>query len=263
VPDFYSILRAFGFADVPPEPCFPSHWGSPINFGLYNATNFDTVLFMLTAVATLLLSACALIFMITGRALKPLVFLCSLMFAYRASKLLGDSVDFILSTDKSIGSLLYVVPSLVMTAVASYVLLLFRRSWDEQPVSGKPFVAAPIVRFYGYVVDLVIIQTVVQNGVYSLELSSYQWVIGLMAYVLYYVIFESLFQATPGKLAMNTRVSTLNGNAPGVATIILRTLLRLIPFEPLSCLYNEGWHDELSKTKVIRRPWAGGLVTTG
>jgi uncharacterized RDD family membrane protein YckC len=260
-PAFYGLLYALG-VDRPQlfdmTDCFVScFFCSPINFDFYNMS------LVLTSMATLLLGACALILVVTGRALKVLAFLCSLMLAHQGTILLVGGFDFILSSEKSTTDLWVLVPSLVMTTIAYGVLRVFQRAWNERSVTGGPFVATPIVRFYGCMVDLTVIQTLVQNRIYSLDMSSYQWLVALVSYVLYYVIFERMFLFTPGKLLVNTRVSMLNGSEPGVATIVLRTLVRLIPFEPLSCLYNEGWHDELSKTKVVRHPWAGGLVTTG
>jgi len=232
-------------------------WGIPIQFKLNNLSGYPTL------VATLLLWISALIFVITGRALKMLAFLCGLMFANQGTRLLVGIFDFVFLPQKKAYDLQLLLPPLLMTIIGYYVLRIFQRAWDKRSVSGEPFVATPVVRFYGYVVDLVIIQTLVHDGPYNLSKLPYGWAVALLSYVLYYAVFERLFLFTPGKLLLNTRVCMENGTVPPDGTIILRTLARLIPFEPLSCLYNGGWHDKLSKTKVIRHPWAGGLVTTG
>ena len=44
-----------------------------------------------------------------------------------------------------------------------------------------------------------------------------------------------------------------NGEKPKVDVILLRSLARIIPFEPFSFLGNSprGWHDTLTKTYVV------------
>lgn len=70
----------------------------------------------------------------------------------------------------------------------------------------------------------------------------------------YYVILEYAANGkTLGKLVTRTRVVTINGSKPQLMTVIGRTLVRLIPFEPFSFLGGRlnGWHDTLSRTMVI------------
>lgn len=69
----------------------------------------------------------------------------------------------------------------------------------------------------------------------------------------YYVILESAFGWTFGKLITGTRVVDDDGRKPGVLRVFGRTLARFIPFEPFSFLFaNAGWHDSLSGTRVVR-----------
>jgi len=69
----------------------------------------------------------------------------------------------------------------------------------------------------------------------------------------YYVFFESIFNATPGKMVTKTRVVTLDGAKPSFGQILGRTLARFVPFEAFSFLGgNSGWHDRWSKTRVVR-----------
>lgn len=69
----------------------------------------------------------------------------------------------------------------------------------------------------------------------------------------YYIIMESAFQVTIGKLITGTKVIHDDGSKPDLGTIGVRTLCRLIPFEQFSFLGSEarGWHDSLSKTYVV------------
>jgi uncharacterized RDD family membrane protein YckC len=66
---------------------------------------------------------------------------------------------------------------------------------------------------------------------------------------------EGLTGRTLGKLVTGTMVVDENGNKPEFSRIIGRTFCRLIPFDALSFLGEEhsGWHDTISKTKVIKR----------
>ena len=71
---------------------------------------------------------------------------------------------------------------------------------------------------------------------------------------LYYALFEIIFEKTPGKFLTKTRVVNLQGGKAEMGDILLRSLIRYIPFEPFSFLGDSaiGWHDKWSKTRVVR-----------
>jgi uncharacterized RDD family membrane protein YckC len=70
--------------------------------------------------------------------------------------------------------------------------------------------------------------------------------------LLYYNVFEILFARTIGKLITQTIVVDENGEKPHQETILIRSLCRLIPFNPFSVLIlGRGWHDSISKTYVV------------
>ena len=77
--------------------------------------------------------------------------------------------------------------------------------------------------------------------------------IAAVGFVIFYFILESTSQKTIGKLITQTKVVLENGEKPRPETIIIRSLCRLIPFEPFSFLGNvpKGWHDTMSKTYVV------------
>ena len=77
--------------------------------------------------------------------------------------------------------------------------------------------------------------------------------ISAIAFVIFYFILESISQKTIGKLITKTKVVLENGDKPSSETIIIRSLCRIIPFEPFSFLGEipRGWHDTLSKTYVV------------
>jgi uncharacterized RDD family membrane protein YckC len=72
--------------------------------------------------------------------------------------------------------------------------------------------------------------------------------------LLYYTSCESLTGRTLGKMVTRTRTVTVSGHKPSFERILLRTLVRLVPLEPLSFLASEpiGWHDRWSGTRVVR-----------
>ena len=70
----------------------------------------------------------------------------------------------------------------------------------------------------------------------------------------FYILFEFFLERTPGKLLTGTRVVTETGGAPGLQQCVVRSVVRLVPFEPLSFFGAPplGWHDRWSRTRVIR-----------
>ena len=76
---------------------------------------------------------------------------------------------------------------------------------------------------------------------------------GFAVYFAYHIIMEGTMGRTLGKLATGTKVVDANGNRPTLGRAALRTLCRIIPFEPFSFFGQEGrgWHDSLTKTWVI------------
>ena len=78
-------------------------------------------------------------------------------------------------------------------------------------------------------------------------------ILSLPTYWGYYILTESWFQKTLGKLLTKTKVVSLEGNKPTFIQIVFRTLSRSIPFEYFSFLFTvEGIHDRLSKTRVVK-----------
>jgi uncharacterized RDD family membrane protein YckC len=70
----------------------------------------------------------------------------------------------------------------------------------------------------------------------------------------YYAVAELLFKRTLGKVFTNTHVVTTGDDLPSHGKLLLRTVLRFLPLEPLSLILSSralAWHDRLSGTKVI------------
>ena len=76
----------------------------------------------------------------------------------------------------------------------------------------------------------------------------------LILVTLYYATCEFFFGWTPAKLVTGTRVVTATGGSAGFQQLLLRSVIRLVPFEALSLLGSPpvGWHDRWSRTRVIR-----------
>ena len=61
-----------------------------------------------------------------------------------------------------------------------------------------------------------------------------------------------MFGKTVGKYITRTKVVNAKGELPSVISIFLRTILRLIPLDLMSYLFNSvGWHDKFSSTYLV------------
>lgn len=71
--------------------------------------------------------------------------------------------------------------------------------------------------------------------------------------IVYYLVFETVWQKTPGKWVTKTKVVMCDGSKPDFWHILGRTFARFIPLDPISFLSKHpvGWHDKLSGTMVI------------
>ncbi|WGD34484.1 RDD family protein [Olleya sp. YS] len=67
----------------------------------------------------------------------------------------------------------------------------------------------------------------------------------------YYTFFEYLFKITPAKIITHSKVISKTNENLNIKSFLKRSLIRLIPFNPFSYLFIEGWHDGLSNTTVV------------
>ena len=87
-----------------------------------------------------------------------------------------------------------------------------------------------------------------------------QWGVGMnllirvLSGIIFYTLFETITGRTPGKYITGTRVVCKDGSKPDISTILIRSLVRFVPFEPFSFLGSQptGWHDSVSDTAVIK-----------
>lgn len=132
---------------------------------------------------------------------------------------------------------------------------------SQQPSSASAMVLAPATilrRLSNYILDSILttllILAVVLYYAFSKQDPSSLFGLGIVIPVFYYVIFESLWQVTPGKFLTKTKVVMRDGTKPPFMNIVGRTFARVIPFEAFSYLFGSypvGWHDSLSGTLVV------------
>jgi uncharacterized RDD family membrane protein YckC len=72
--------------------------------------------------------------------------------------------------------------------------------------------------------------------------------------IVYYTFCEKVFKGyTLGKLITGTRAIRTDGGELTLKNAFLRTVCRLVPFEPFSIWFGDGlWHDRWTKTMVIK-----------
>jgi uncharacterized RDD family membrane protein YckC len=109
------------------------------------------------------------------------------------------------------------------------------------------FVSGLVVVIVGNVFNLDVF-SIWQNIVFN-----YMYSVLFVFIMINYLVLEYFFGRSLGKLVTGTVVVNKNGLKPSFGAILIRTLCRLIPFDPLSFLGKSGriWHDVLSATYVV------------
>ena len=144
---------------------------------------------------------------------------------------------------------------------------------DDQDVDATWEVVSAGRRFAGYLLDMFLLNSLVSGVVAAGRLQGWLpapppdlfsatptellplLLVTTSVQVAYYFLWEALTYRTPGKLICQTRVMGLDGEDPSLGAILLRTLVRLVPLEPVSFLgpLPGGWHDRWTRTCVVRR----------
>lgn len=87
----------------------------------------------------------------------------------------------------------------------------------------------------------------------SFDLLMIGYLIAIFNYLIYYTICEKAFKGyTLGKLITGTRAIRHDGSELTFKDAFLRSLSRLVPFEPLSGFGQNPWHDSWTKTTVVK-----------
>jgi uncharacterized RDD family membrane protein YckC len=82
-----------------------------------------------------------------------------------------------------------------------------------------------------------------------------QYLLGALSIVAYYTLFEVATKGRSlGKLITGTVAVKDDGTTLTFKDALLRSLCRLIPFEPFSAFGGRPWHDTITHTMVIKKP---------
>ncbi len=78
-------------------------------------------------------------------------------------------------------------------------------------------------------------------------------IIGYFNYITYYTFCEFAFKGyTLGKLITGTKAIRDDGKVLTLRDAFLRSLSRIVPFEPFSALGDKLWHDSWTNTMVVK-----------
>lgn len=89
-----------------------------------------------------------------------------------------------------------------------------------------------------------------ETNTFNLLLLAY--IIGIFNYLIYYTLCEKFFKGqTLGKLITKTRAIRNDGEELTFKDAFVRSLCRLVPFEPFSG-FGDPWHDTWTKTMVVK-----------
>ena len=135
---------------------------------------------------------------------------------------------------------------------------------DESFEISNYLLASKQKRFLNFIVDAVIKLIIVRltitflniseisKGIDSLDMIERYLFWNVISFV-YYGMTEIFLSRSPAKYFTKTIVVMEDGSRPGLITIQMRTLLRILPFEALSFLRGRalGMHDKNSGTFVV------------
>ena len=137
------------------------------------------------------------------------------------------------------------------------------KPWAQEAVTGERFVnylidaAAFFIFFFG--INFLIGFIAAANGHIATvhARSTFEKITDSLFIYLLYVIFYFFCEGAShgrsiGKLVTRTKTVKSDGSPISWEDAFTRSLCRLIPFDPLSAFSGHPWHDELSKTKVIK-----------
>jgi uncharacterized RDD family membrane protein YckC len=147
----------------------------------------------------------------------------------------------------------------------------------EDVINPEPELASTGQRFVNYLIDILVFYGVIiifgmlagaglaasdkfsegatEEDVQSAFLGGvfliYAFVFGFL--FLYYTLLEGSKGKTLGKMVTKTRVIREDGEPMTYGKAFLRTLCRMVPFEPLSIFFGmQMWHDKWTGTVVVK-----------
>lgn len=133
-------------------------------------------------------------------------------------------------------------------------------------IPRTPVVVSPGVRFGYYFLDLITfyliqiifgiligIVLVATHSSFGPEVNIMFQLVSYAIWFFYYAIFETYVGGTVGKLICGYTVINDRAERISFGQGMLRTVIRMIPIEAFSCFGERGWHDQWSKTYVVKR----------
>lgn len=114
------------------------------------------------------------------------------------------------------------------------------------------------IRLLAYVIDIFFVILLNATLLLIIEIridSDFISLFNFISFYFYFFICELLWRKSLGKWLFNLKVVVGQTNTSVFIRLLVRTLVRLIPFEALTIFFNKGkcLHDILSKTQVIQR----------
>jgi uncharacterized RDD family membrane protein YckC len=87
----------------------------------------------------------------------------------------------------------------------------------------------------------------------SFALFAFLYFVSILNYLIYYTFCEKVFKGiTLGKLITGTRAVRNDGSDLSFKDALMRTLSRIVPFEAFSGFGGHPWHDQWTKTMVVK-----------
>ena len=136
---------------------------------------------------------------------------------------------------------------------------------------------SPGIRFANFIIDRVILMALLFGGVFlwasivisrGEDLKNYllfqesalatvlELLLGYACTLVYYTLSETAMKGrTIGKLATGTIAITQDGTPFTFKHAFMRSLCRIIPFEPFSAFGYMPWHDSMTRTSVVKKTW--------
>ena len=115
---------------------------------------------------------------------------------------------------------------------------------------GLSFVSGILVALVFEPLNPGLLDRMTTNG--TSEYWLFLFIILVLNYILYYPLCEKLFHGrTIGKLVTGTKAVKEDGSPLSFKDALLRSLVRMVPFEPLSG-FGTPWHDSWTNTTVIK-----------
>jgi uncharacterized RDD family membrane protein YckC len=132
-------------------------------------------------------------------------------------------------------------------------------------IEFNPVFATTGQRFLNYLIDLIIFDIIITviKEIFSIGFNTFynpnpyyvaflNLLINYAFFVVFYFASELAFKGrTIGKFITGTKAVNEDGTEMIPKTVLLRTLSRIVPFEPFSAFGGHPWHDKWTRTHVI------------